>query len=85
MPVPGTVTPIPFFIRLAETLASMRSGAPPRWRAAMAEARASEIAQCAAKCGGDLVLDGFEELRPELALVVHGKKEGEGLNMATGA
>ena len=43
MPVPGTVTPIPFFIRLADTLASIRSGVAPKCRAAIAEANAKEM------------------------------------------
>ena len=39
MPVPGTATPNPFFIRLGETFASMRSGVLPKYFAAVADAR----------------------------------------------
>ena len=43
IPVPGTVTPMPFFIRLGETFASILSGIPPRWWAATAQASAKDI------------------------------------------
>ena len=43
IPVPGTVTPMPFFIRFGETHASMRSTAPSSSEEATAAARAREI------------------------------------------
>ncbi|MPN03234.1 hypothetical protein SDC9_150460 [bioreactor metagenome] len=42
VPVPGTVTPIPFFIKFPETLASIRSTGFPNLEAATAAAKASE-------------------------------------------
>ena len=43
MPVPGTATPNPFFIKFGDTLASMRSGIFPKYLAAVAAASAREI------------------------------------------
>jgi hypothetical protein len=43
MPVPGTVTPMPFFIKLGDTAALIRSGTTPSSRVAIAQASASEI------------------------------------------
>ena len=51
MPVPGTATPNPFFIRLGETFASMRSGVLPKYFAAVADARAREMGSVQPRVG----------------------------------
>ena len=43
MPVPGTATPNPFFIKFGDTLASIRSGVLPKYLAAVAAESAKEI------------------------------------------
>ena len=43
MPVPGTITPIPFFIKLAETKALTACTGSPNSFAAVAAAKAREI------------------------------------------
>ena len=77
-PVPGTVTPMPFFIRLAETLASMRSGVPPKWCAAMAEARASEIGSVQPSAGAISCLTALRNSGQSLRWLFTGRRRGKG-------
>ena len=51
IPVPGTATPNPFFIRLGDTLASMRSGVLPKYFAAVADASAREMGSVQPRAG----------------------------------
>lgn len=51
MPVPGTATPNPFFIRLGETFTSMRSGVLPNYFAAVADASAREMGSVQPRAG----------------------------------
>jgi hypothetical protein len=51
MPVPGTVTPSPFFIRFGETHASIRVTSPGRRSAAVAQASARETGSVHPRAG----------------------------------